>query len=55
MISTVKGIVLREVDVGESDKMLTLLTAEMGQISVYGGGGGRLKARPFRARRLQDR
>lgn len=47
MISTVKGIVLREVDVGESDKMLTLLTAEMGQISVYGGGVKRLKSPHF--------
>ena len=52
MISTVKGIVLREVDVGESDKMLTLLTAEMGQISVYGGGVQRLKSPHFVACQL---
>lgn len=44
-ITTVSGVVLREVDVGEYDKMLTVLTAELGKISVYANGAKRLKVR----------
>ena len=46
-ITTVNGVVLREVDVGEYDKMLTVLTAELGKISVYAHGAKRLKSPNF--------
>lgn len=46
-ITTVSGVVLREVDVGEYDKMLTVLTAELGKISVYANGAKRLKSPNF--------
>ena len=36
-----KGIVLRETETKESDKILTLLTAEYGKISVIARGARR--------------
>lgn len=35
---TLKGLIVRTVDVGEADRMLTVLTGEYGKISVYGRG-----------------
>ena len=46
-VINVNGIVLREVDVGEYDKMLTVLTAELGKISVFARGAKRLKSPDF--------
>lgn len=43
----VTGLVLRETPVGESDKMLSVLTAECGRISVYGRGVRKLKNTAF--------
>ena len=37
-VFTVKGLVLRVTDVGESDRMLTVLTAEEGKLSVWARG-----------------
>jgi DNA repair protein RecO (recombination protein O) len=47
MLITVKGLVIREIPVGEFDKMLTVLTAEYGKISVFGRGAKRLKSSQF--------
>lgn len=52
MVLEVKGIVLREVDIGESDKMLTILTESFGRISVFAGGVKRLKSPHFVATQL---
>lgn len=52
MVFTVKGIVLRETDTGEYDKLLTVLTAERGRISVFAGGVKRLKSPHFVATQL---
>lgn len=41
----VKGLVLRTVDVSESDRMLTLYTEEMGLVSAYARGSRSLKSR----------
>lgn len=38
-----KGLVLRSVNIGEYDKMLTVLTAELGKISVLAKGAKSLK------------
>lgn len=46
MLITAKGIVLRETPVGEFDKMLTVLTAEYGKISVFARGAVKMKS-PF--------
>lgn len=43
----VMGLVLRETPVGEADKMLTVLTAEYGRISVYGRGARKFKSSLF--------
>ncbi|MBQ0010414.1 MAG: DNA repair protein RecO [Ruminococcus sp.] len=43
----VMGLVLRETPVGESDRMMTVLTAEYGRISVYGRGARGLKNAMF--------
>ena len=39
---TVDGLVLREVNVGENDKMLTLLTPDKGRIGVMAYYKGRI-------------
>lgn len=49
---TVGGIILRETPVGEADKMMTVLTAELGKISVFGRGVKRLKSPMFVATQL---
>lgn len=41
---TVDGIVIREVDVGESDKILTILTAQQGKITASAKGARRIKS-----------
>lgn len=41
---TVKGLIVRTVDVGESDRMLTVLTGEYGKISVYARGVRSIKS-----------
>lgn len=43
MIQTVRGIVLSYTDVGEYDRFLTVLSFELGKISVYGNGVRKLK------------
>lgn len=52
MVINVKGVVLREVDIGEYDKMLTVLTQEQGRISVFANGVKRLKSPHFVATQL---
>ena len=47
MLITVKGLVILETPVGEFDKMLTVLTAEYGKISVFARGAKRLKSSLF--------
>ena len=49
---SVKGVVLRAVNVGESDKMLTILSPDMGKISVYANGARNLKSKNFASSRL---
>lgn len=51
LIST-KGIVLREVMIGESDKLLTVLTPDLGRISVRCRGVRALKSRRFASAQL---
>ena len=48
----ISGLVLRETPFGESDKMMTVLTAERGRISVFGRGARRLKSDFFVATQL---
>ena len=43
------GLVLREVKVGESDRILTILTPEHGLISASAKGSLRLKSKLFSA------
>lgn len=52
MVETVKGIVLRETPYGDYDKLMTVLTAEHGKISVYAKGAKRLKSPLFTATQL---
>ena len=44
-----KGIVLREVKTGESDRILTILTPDSGMISAAAKGAQRLKSKLFAA------
>lgn len=46
MLITVKGLVIRETPVGDFDKMLSVLTAEYGKISVFARGAKKMKS-PF--------
>ena len=39
----VNGVVLRELQMKESDKVITVLTRELGVISIYAKGAMRLK------------
>lgn len=52
MVETVKGIVLKETPYGDYDKIMTVLTAEHGKISVYARGAKRLKSPLFTATQL---
>ena len=52
MLETLKGIVLRETPVGDYDKMMTILTAERGKLSVFARGAKRLKSPIFTATQL---
>ena len=47
-----KGLVISEVRTGEADKILTLLTAEHGKITVSGKGVASLKSRHMPATQL---
>lgn len=49
---TTKGIVIREVMMGESDKLLTVLTPELGRITVRCRGVRTLKSHRFAAAQL---
>ncbi len=52
MVETVKGVILRETPVGDYDKIMTVLTAERGKLSVYARGAKRLKSPLFTATQL---
>ena len=45
MLTEVKGLVLRTTDINESDRMVTLYTAEMGIVSALAKGSRSLKSR----------
>ena len=45
MLTEVKGLVLRTTDINESDRMVTLYTAEMGIVSAFAKGSRSLKSR----------
>jgi DNA repair protein RecO (recombination protein O) len=47
LLITVKGLVIRETPVGDFDKMLTVLTAEHGKISVFARGAKKIKSPYF--------
>ena len=50
------GLILRDTDTKETDKILTVLTAEMGKISVIAGAlGGKTAAWPRPASSLPGR
>ena len=49
MIETVNGIVLKETPIGDYDKIMTVLTAEHGRLSVFARGAKRLKSPLFTA------
>jgi DNA repair protein RecO len=38
MLTEVTGLVIREISLGESDKILTILTPDLGKITVYANG-----------------
>ncbi|MGM9637234.1 MAG: DNA repair protein RecO [Eubacteriales bacterium] len=48
----IKGLVVRTVDVGESGRMLTVLTGELGKLSVYGGGIRSIKSHRLNSTQL---
>lgn len=52
MMHTVHGLVIRETAVKEQDKFLTVLTAELGRISVYCHGVRAVKSRYIAATQL---
>ena len=52
MYFTAEGIVVRQTDVGESDKVLTILTAQYGKISVWAKGARRMKSQKLAASSL---
>ena len=49
---TVDGLVLREVNVGENDKMLTILTPEKGRIGVMAKGSRSVKSKALATAQL---
>ena len=44
-LTTVKGLVIKTVDVKESDRFLTIFSEEMGVVSAYAQGARTLKSR----------
>ena len=52
MIENIAGVILRETPIGEADKMMTVLTAKYGRISVFARGAKRLKSPLFTASQL---
>lgn len=52
MPETLKGIILRETPIGDYDKIMTVLTAEYGKLSVFAKGAKRLKSPIFTATQL---
>ena len=51
-LTEVRGIVIRTIDIGENDKLLTLLTEEKGKITAYVRGSRSMKSRSFAAAQL---
>ncbi|MBR5870911.1 MAG: DNA repair protein RecO [Clostridia bacterium] len=51
-VFNVRGVVLRATDVGERDRMLTILTAEYGKISVFARGVRKITSRSLSASQL---
>ena len=47
MPENIKGVVLRETSIGDYDKIMTVLTAEYGKLSVFARGAKRLKSPLF--------
>lgn len=47
MIEIINGVILRETPIGDYDKIMTVLTAEHGKISVFAKGAKRLKSPLF--------
>jgi len=54
MLIEVTGLVIREVSLGESDKILTVLTSEMGKITVYANGVRKYKNPNMNAAQLMS-
>lgn len=52
MTETIKGVVLRETAVGDYDKIMTVLTADRGKLSVFARGAKRLKSPLFTATQI---
>ncbi|MBR7161593.1 MAG: DNA repair protein RecO [Clostridia bacterium] len=52
MTETIKGVVLRETAIGDYDKIMTVLTADRGKISVFARGAKRLKSPLFTATQI---
>jgi len=53
-IIEVKGLVLREVNIGEADKLLTVLTSEYGKLTVRAYGARSLKSRLINIARIMS-
>lgn len=47
MLETIRGVILRETPIGDYDKIMTVLTAQHGKISVFARGAKRLKSPLF--------
>ena len=52
MLTEVKALVIRTIDLSEHDKLLTLFTEEMGKITAVANGGRTLKSRYLAAAQL---
>ena len=52
MRGTIDGLVLRDIDVGESDRLLTVLTAEQGKIRIRVKGVGSMKSKALAMSRV---
>ena len=52
MLTEVKGLVIRTVDLSENDKLLTLFTEEYGKITAVANGSRALKSRYLAAAQL---